>query len=261
MGTEFGDLRLNGAPAFRDLGGIVTADGRRIRPGELYRSEALLDLSDEDQAAVRNLKLRLVCDLRSESERSAHPCMPWLRPEPRVMALDLAAHLTPATAPFMERMRIAPGPDIALNVMMSTYNALPRACGEALGAIFQALLSGESPLLVHCSAGKDRTGFVSAMLLSALGVPRERVFEDYLHTGTDGYSARVARTAMVMALILQKPLDPESLATFSGVRRAYLEAAFTRLEAEWGSVDQYLADVADLDGRRRQLLQTLLLES
>ena len=254
-------LSLNGAPAFRDLGGIATGDGRHIRRGRLFRSEVLLNLGSDDQAIVGGLGLRVVCDLRSASERATYPCMAWLDPPPRFMTFNLEGHITPATSPAMERMLEAPAPDAALQVMMSTYEALPRACVEALRSIFEGLLAGETPLMIHCSAGKDRTGFVSAMLLSALGVPRESVYEDYLRTGAGGYAAHAARTAQLMALFLQQPLDAESLAVFSGLRRAYLEASFAALETEWGSVDRYLADAANLDAGAQLSLQELLLES
>jgi Tyrosine phosphatase family len=87
------------------------------------------------------------------------------------------------------------------------------------------------------------------------------VFEDYLHTGAGGYAAHVARTEKLMALFHEKPLDAESLAIFSGLRRAYLETSFAALEADWGTLDQYLAAAANLDAGRRQLLQSLLLET
>src|ERR1700722_1784632 len=110
-------LSLHGAPAFRDLGGIATECGRHIRRGRLFRSEVLLNLGSDDQAIVGDLGLRTVCDLRSASERAAYPCLAWLDPPPRFMTFNLEAHINPAASPAMERMRDAPGPDAALEVM------------------------------------------------------------------------------------------------------------------------------------------------
>ena len=98
------------------------------------------------------------------------------------------------------------------------------------------------------------------MLLAALGVPRERIYEDYLHVETNGASAHTARTEQMMSLFLQRPLDPGALAVLSSVRRAYLDAAFRALESRWGDTDNYLTEAAGLDALGRKTLQELLLE-
>jgi protein-tyrosine phosphatase len=261
MSDHGNKLRLRSAPAFRDLGGIVTTDGRRVRCGLLFRSEALVNLSEDEEAAVVALGIRVICDLRSRAERDAQPCLNCLEPAARRMSFDLAAELSAGTARALERMRTSPCPDAALQMMLSTYEWLPQAAAAPLRQIFAGLASGEAPLIIHCSAGKDRTGFVSAMVLAALGVPIERVYEDYLRVERDGVSAHAVRTARIMSLFLQKPLDPESLAVVSTTRRDYLKAAFDAVAYKWGDIDRYLSEAAGLDASRREALQTFLLEN
>jgi protein-tyrosine phosphatase len=257
MNNDGGSALLRSAPAFRDLGGIAAAGGV-IRHGRLFRSEALLNLTEQEKSAVAALGLRAICDLRSSLERDAHPCMDWLDPSARRMSFDLNAQLSGGTAPALDRMRAEPGPALALQIMLSTYECLPTAAASALRTLFSALTAGETPLVIHCSAGKDRTGFVSAMLLAALGVSREGIYQDYMRTEINGASTHAARTAQMMSLFLQRPLDPESLAVLSSVRRAYLDAAFDALERQWGNTNNYLAEAAGLDAYGRQRLQDSL---
>ena len=249
---DSGSPLLPSAPAFRDLGGIA-AGGGLIRRGRLFRSEALLHLTEEEKSTVAGLGLRTVCDLRSPLERDAHACMDWLYPLPRRMSFDLTAQLGAGTAAALDRMRAEPGPAAALQIMVSTYEYLPRAGATVLRALFATLAAGETPVMIHCSAGKDRTGFVSAMLLAALGVPREGIYEDYLRVELNGASAHAARTAQMMSLFLRRPLDPESLTVLSSVRSAYLDTAFAALERQWGSTNNYLSEAAglDVDGCRK----------
>jgi protein-tyrosine phosphatase len=126
--------------------------------------------------------------------------------------------------------------------------------------LFATLLAGETPVIIHCSAGKDRTGFVSAMLLATLGASREVIYKDYMRVETNGLSAHAARTAQMMALFLQRPLDPASLAVLSSVSSMYMDAAFDALERQWGNTDNYLSEAVGLDAASRQLLKESLVE-
>jgi protein-tyrosine phosphatase len=250
---------LRGAPAFRDLGGIATGDGRRVRRGRLFRSEALTEPCLEDRATLSALGLRLVCDLRNASERAAWPCLTWLEPAPQWLNLELTEALRPHTHPMLERMRAGPCPATALAMMLCTYSSLPAAAAPHLRALFGQLATGQVPALVHCSAGKDRTGFVAAMLLGTLGVPRQLIYDDYLHTAGRSHVHR-HRTQQIMLQLTGKPLDEESLNILSDVRPEYLGATFSAIETQWGTLEDYLREEAGVDTELRSTLHGLLLE-
>ncbi len=252
---------LEESSVFRDLGGLPAHDGRRVRRARLFRSDALACGSSADRTLLESLGLRLVCDLRSSAERAALPTLTWLRPAPRSLHLEPGPLLEEGTRAYLAALREAPTAAAAERLMVRTYELLPAALARRLGALFRALLAEEVPVLVHCTAGKDRTGFVTAMILHALGVRHEAVLEDYLHAAAPEHAARNReRTAEIMQLVLGRPLAPEAVAAMSGVQPEFLEASLAVIERDYGSVGGYLERAAGLDAPARCTLQELLLE-
>ena len=170
---------LTTAPNFRDLGGLPTADGRIVRPGLVFRSEALLEPIDADAAAIIAYGIVLVCDLRSDSERNHAPNDWWAAQGVELLDLDVMAAIEACDGPWL-RLRSDRTTAGAIAAMEATYTALPAAALVHLAAIVDRIIAGNLPLLIHCTAGKDRTGFVSAMLLAALGVDHATILADYL---------------------------------------------------------------------------------
>jgi protein-tyrosine phosphatase len=251
---------LKGSAAFRDLGGAPTADGRRVAPGRLFRADALSSLDADDRAVIDALGLRLVCDLRGGEERAHVNCLAWLEPAPRRLHLELSAGLIEATAPWLMRLRRGPDAEAAEELMRTTYAQLPRSAAPFLGQLFDALVAGEVPALVHCTAGKDRTGFTIAMVLTALGVDRQHVYRDYLAgSGRDPLEAEQPSAYMLEALLARR-LVPDEAHSLHVVRADYLDAAFDSITHEWGDPLAYLERTTGLDARRRALLQDHLLD-
>ena len=163
-------LPLEGAPNFRDLGGYRTTDGHYVRWGILYRAGQLAGLTETDYRYLSGIGLRLVCDFRIDAERQRSPTN-WVGGNP--------PELLPASVDTISYAR--PGIDIREH-MRNVYNRMPFDAAAEFGAILRRFARGDLPALVHCTAGKDRTGFFSALLLTALGVPFETVREDFLLT-------------------------------------------------------------------------------
>ena len=160
---------------------------------------------------LNRLNLRLVCDLRSAPERSSRPCLDWLEPEPRRLHLELSSGLAAATLPFLDRLRRAPDPEAARGLMETTYAHLPCSAAPLLSQLFESLVAGGWPLLVHCTAGKDRTGFTVAMILAALDVEPDFIRDDYLRgSGRDPLEIEQPSTHMMDALIGRRLTDEES---------------------------------------------------
>jgi protein-tyrosine phosphatase len=250
---------LAGSPAFRDLGGAPTVDGRRVAPGRLFRADELSSLDAADRAVVEALRLSVVCDLRGAAERQRTPSLDWLDPPPRRLHLEVSSGLVASVTPWLERLRQGPDPEAAQMMMRTTYGELPRSAAPMLGALFEALDSGELPVLVHCTAGKDRTGFTVAMVLSALDVDPEYIYEDYLlGSGRDPLAVDQPSAHMLEA-ILGRMLEPEEAHLVHGVRREYLDAAFASITNEWGSTMAYLKRAVGIDRQRRARLRERLL--
>jgi protein-tyrosine phosphatase len=252
---------LPSAPAMRDLGGLPTDDGRRLRAGQLFRSGVLAELPPKEREVVAHLGLRLVCDLRSASERSHQVCADWLVTQPRRITVDLAPSLESATASALARMIREPGPSAALEIMLGTYAALPGAVAPHLRSLFSALAAGETPALIHCSAGKDRTGFVVAILLHVLGVRAEDIRGDYLREMREQSDAHAQRTAHMMALFLEQPLDAESTAIFGNVRAEFLDASYAVIERDHGSLSAYVVRSAGIDAPLERALRERFVEA
>ncbi len=224
-------LQLTGATNFRSLGGLPAAGGRRIRPHALMRADRLIGLDERDWSALTRAGLATICDLRSEAERAEHPN----RLPPGLEVHELNCH--DPTARGAER------------VMIEIYRRFPGYMGRTLTAVVERLLAGGAPMLVHCSAGKDRTGFVVAMLLHALLASRH--WPGAVHHRAS-LAARLGR--FMPAEEVEAAVD-----TVIDVREVYLDAALAAAGAEFGSIDRYLEIAAGLDATRREQLRARLL--
>ena len=171
-------LNLSGASNFRDLGGYPTSDGRTVRWRQIFRSNHLGHLTDDDVSVLRELGVRSAFDFRGTEERTAALCgMPEisvhsLPVEPTVVAAlrAIAAAGTPLST------------DHAVEVMRDSYSGYVQNNTQRFRTLFAHLLEDRAPLVIHCTAGKDRTGFACALILHTLGVSEDIISEDYLLT-------------------------------------------------------------------------------
>lgn len=267
MTPENASVRLlEAAPNFRDFGGYITRSGRRVRPGRLYRSELLLDLSARDLHLLSTLDIRLVCDLRSPSERH-HIGNDWpVGCSFERLALDEDESLSAVQPEKWSRRLADPAFDAARAraALIDNYQRMPASFAGDLRALFERIAQPNSPpVLVHCAAGKDRTGFVCAMLLWALDVPRDTIFADYLATlSRFGYERLVGTRLRLLLNTDQIPAHAEApLRVLSSVHPDFLQASLDALVAQHGSVEAYLERVCGLDTTRRQAFQDALLEA
>lgn len=256
-------LPLEGGSNFRDMGGYFTADGRRVRLGLLFRSGVMTSLTAADQEYLASFGFQRVVDLRSTEERELYPNL-WAREQ----NIDVLAQDYSMSA-IIEQMVDENG---EVRGMEELYRSFPQQFKPQLTQFFDELVAGNVPLVVNCSAGQDRTGLSSALLLLALGVPREVVVQDYLQSTRyrrpdiergDVDLAEAAADNWFAELMLRYSEGHDSdhaaepLLNSAGV--PYLRFALDRIEQDYGSVERFLAlelgvDAADLARLRDRYL-------
>lgn len=243
-------LPLQGGRNFRDLGGYRTADGRMVEWGLLYRSGQMHGLTPADYAYLQRLGIRVVCDFRDVRERAGEPTQWPTGQAPRTLSDDYTLDMSdmmlpgdPATWTY----------DQVVAKMAASYPKLLDQFGGQYRRMFAELLAGHAPLAFHCTAGKDRTGIATALLLSALGVPRDTVIEDYL------LSNRYRADLSGGGTGFWSKLSPAAMRAFAGVDRAYIDAVFARIDRHPGGLTGYLRDEMGLDAAAITKLRTMYL--
>lgn len=255
---------LSGAQNFRPVRPYA-ASGRRLRPNTIFRSGELSRLTEADLRHVATLGIRLVCDLRSSAEQSTFPTSWPSGPAPAPSWLDLPDRDDSDAGPgaVFSLILSHPGDTGAALAMEQMYRRKPKAFAETLRVIFETISNGAAlPLLIHCHAGKDRTGFVTAMLLAALGVARPDIVDDYVTTASF-FPAREESVAMAdwARRAFGRKIDPAQALPLAEARASYIESAFAEIDTNWGGADRYLEEACGLTQQARTSLQNLLLVS
>jgi protein-tyrosine phosphatase len=238
-------IDLEGAVNFRDLGGYATTDGQRTRWRVLFRADGLSELTTPDLGIVRELGIRTVVDLRSgqEVEQSR---------------FDVEAHpVTFHHFPFIKSLPNVEDFERAPGFLGTQYTEmLDMATPQIVGALSALAAEGALPAVFHCTAGKDRTGLLSALVLSLLGVPEETVVADYALSG--------AAMTRLRAKLIEKYPDGQSVIADSDVLfsadPSNMVTLFAHLRARYGSVAGYASEVGVTDdvvtNLRRELLES-----
>jgi protein-tyrosine phosphatase len=269
-------LGLEGAPNFRDIGGYATTNGRHVRWGTLYRSNQLSKLTEADADKVAALDLVSVVDLRTEEERQHAPSV-WLHAPG-----DTYSSPKTTLAPVMTTILTdASTPEGARSAMIKFYAQMPVAYHEEYAAILHRIAGGKLPILVHCTAGKDRTGVAMAVLLTTLGVPRQTVVDDYVLTEklVPAATAAAQNPVPVGAAAsggLASPGRPAGpggaaaspLAQLPAASRealwrsdpAYISAALDSIDRDYGSMDSYVERELGVSKSEIRAIRAKLLE-
>lgn len=226
---------------FRDFGGWDTVDGAKLARGKLFRSAAFHDATDADLAKLDAMALRFLVDLRRPEER-AHEPNKWANEACRHIFNDEGA-AGPALPPHLiALMQSDLTPQSTRAYMMSLYREIP--FDPRLVKLYRdwfAELAEGGAGVIHCAAGKDRTGIGCALTLLAVGVDEEAVFVDYEFTNQAvDLEARMPRIQARMEERLGRKLDPAALRPMLGVEIDYLREAFNAIDAKFGSPEAYL---------------------
>ena len=234
---------MQGIHNFRDFGGYQTKDGRIIKKGLLYRSGGLHKATDTDLDELAALGIKTICDLRSEQERIMEP--------DRIPDLSAVTFFNISMRPIVDYhsrslKRLGSlmfGKERRTDYIAESYKAYrDYATGylPQLKALFKRISNPENlPVLIHCSAGKDRTGVVSSLIQQMVGVSADVAMDDYLITNQnmDAYNADIMRQLSKLAYF---GVPWKMYVPLFDARRDYLNAAFSQVKEEFGALDNWM---------------------
>lgn len=229
MSDVLHESAVDGVSNFRDFGGLATCDGASVVAGRLFRSANPARITPDGAARLARLGIATIVDLRGTAERTKSLVDFGTAP----IAIR-ATPVEPKTSIKLREMLALPetGPAQIRDLMIDSYRGYVNEAATAFGAAFHAILAAaDGPLLVHCTAGKDRTGFVVAVLQAALGVPHDAIFEDYLATNRHWDRASAAGHVPMESAAVEPVLVADA---------DYLAAAFDEIDRRDGDARAFL---------------------
>jgi protein-tyrosine phosphatase len=234
------DFKLTGVANFRDIGGYPTGNGQKIKSGVIFRSGELSGLTASDQKTIAALNIRYEVDLRRDDERAANPSN-WGQKAPQLIWISL---MQPNVTPQNSLQQFSEAKDVAAaKLVMAQTTANLAVDGAAnIGKVLGELARADGPALIHCSAGKDRTGVTVAILMTLLGVSRQDVDHEYMRSN-ESVGAQLqrqkAREQAGKDTFSLSGLSPEVVKAMMGTDPTYMDAMFREINAKYGSFDAY----------------------
>jgi len=255
-------LTFEAVDNFRDYGDYGTASGRRMRRGLLYRSAAHSYATDADLEKIAALKLAAIVDLRRKGEREREPSRRHPEFQGHVVYTDEGDIGEDPWQLFLKQSDLSA--EAFRGYMLDYYDEAPFVARhlELYSRYFQVLGETDGPVLIHCAAGKDRTGILAALTHHLAGVSWDDTLEDFLLTNNP---ERMARRLPLLLDRMQevtgrRPSEAAAMVAM-GVEPAYLERTWAALKARHGSADNYLEQALGVDAALRERLEARLLEA
>lgn len=245
---------------FRDFGGYDTACGRGLKRGVLYRSANHAYASDDDIEVLGQLGVKAIVDLRRPMERQREPSKRWTDFDAHVVE----NHHEPEGSDWSHLMAASQQVDADwfIEDSLNFYRATPfdPRYVDLFSRYFQVLAESEGAVLVHCSAGKDRTGMICALTHHLAGVHPDDIRSDFLATNHEGrMQKRIDFLGPWIRNTAGKEVSEEALRVAVSVHESYLDAAFEQITKTSGSFDAYLTDVLGVDSARRTKIDARIL--
>ncbi|TYS31111.1 tyrosine-protein phosphatase [Bacillus pumilus] len=243
---------------FREVGGLQTTDDMVIRQGMIYRSADLSRLTKQDIETFSTLGIQTVCDLRTTSERKSHP--PKINEHDKIVHISMQPDSKMPSKWTMFRMLVAEGKSLSfIPIMKDLYQSMLTDRKEEIHKLF-TLLSDKSnyPLMLHCTSGKDRTGFLSALIQLAAGVPLQTVLSEYMRSN-EGVKMLIRRQQRFVRMMSLYRVSKEQIQPLLGVQQDYLEDVLNEMMQTYGSVERYLIEACNIREVQLNEMKNILL--
>ncbi len=243
-------VNLIGASNFRDLGGYETEDGMKLKRGLIYRSDNLSHLSEEDLQKINEIGIKTVCDFRSDFELDEFPSLFSEKTLPKLK------HIPIKTLGTRDLRELSIKDDVTseemAREMQHHYVLYVHQHKKKYRDFINLVALGEIPLVFHCFAGKDRTGFGALLYLGLLGVKKETIIEDYLLTNKF-FKGPIVNEEW-------RDTSSEKLQPLFEARVDYINAAFSEIYSSYNSIEDFVVKELEIDRQTLDLLKTRILE-
>lgn len=245
-------IQMDSVQNMRDIGGYTNKRDKRITQwGKIYRSGELSSLSHKDITRINNLDIKTIIDLRGEEERQLTPNT---YPNAKVISIPIPVKDKDIITQRLEEGQMRKGDGIVF--MQDTYLRYLNENSKQFSKALKVFLNEENyPILVNCSLGKDRTGFLMAMLLSALDIPEETIIEDY--TASNHYINIKHHAKMVGHMNTDAQ---ETITLLLHANESWLELVFKKIKKEYGSTKKFLTKKLFLSEKEQELLKDIVLD-
>lgn len=246
---------------FRDIGGVQTEDGRNVRSGILYRSDDLSRLSKNDLVVLKDLEIKVICDLRTVNERKSKMYQLPKEWGTLIKHIPIYHDSQDLTHRDLFRLLVGHSKEIDFEKMMKEfYHCMIHDRRAEIKEVIHAISSSDTgSSLIHCTGGKDRTGLISALIQLYLRVPYEKAMELYLHSNTL-IGPRMKKIERMIRFMSLYQISPERIKPLLIVNRSYLEGVLKDIVKNYGSVENYFIEGCGIDKRILDRLQRRLLE-
>lgn len=244
-------LVFDGTPNLRDFGGYRTVDGAMVTWGKLFRSGRLSALTSADQQFIEQLGIRRIFDFRRDEEVQHSPTRLHATTAAAIRRLPMGEG---NHGDFTRRLRNGEftAPE-AVRFMTDLYIGLALRNGAGYREVLQHLLDGDDPLLIHCTAGKDRTGVGAALILLLLGVDRDTVMEDYLLTAA--YFPAADDLHSIMRDVGENSRARAALEQLMTVKPEFLQGFFQAIDHNFRDEEHYFAEVFGIGPAERDTIR------
>lgn len=247
---------------FRDFGGYKTLNGSMIKKGLLFRSGSLANISDDDMLQLSELGIRTICDLRSSREKRDQPGTIPDNWGGKYFHIPINGGMQPESGYISQLYSLLFGEARKLNfkdVAIQAYRKYVTDFHAEISEIIKLTSVGENlPILIHCTAGKDRTGFACSLIQLLLEVPFELVMQDYLRTNNHLHEFREGILKKLKLLFLIGVPKQKFIPLFEA-RSEYLGAAYDQIRHDYGTVDDYFREGLGFSDQDRYRLNNLLI--